>query len=301
MAMVTELEPELILIILAGVDPQTVKRFGQTCRTFQAVVVFYESTGPYAASLVRFVTAEFASILVGAHRRCLGGCLAHAVVYAQHVAAALAGRPPWAPLSWEKAECLRLFYPVALGLPDWPSAPYALEWCARHERDIIGGGVSGARHELLALLSPDALRRLAALVPGGAAAGADSTTVHKNILRLVRAAAFNHGGRRVPFVAAVAATAACSGAVPSTVEDRMTGLRVAACALHGCCLLSDGDRRWLDLTGCNGNPKRSPKVLLSIFDCGGDSLLRLALLLAEGGPNNVPVPDSLLGAMLSHS
>ena len=291
MATVAALEPELILAVLAGVDPRTVKLFGQTCRDFRAAAAFYESTGGYAASLVRFVTAGFASALAGAHRRCAPG--GDAGGYAQHIAAVLAGRPPGAPPAWEKAECLRLLYPVALGLPDWPCAPYALEWCARHEHEAFGGVVAGPRRELLALLSADALGRLAALLTGGDSV--DSIT-HKKILRLVLAAAFDRGGQRVPFVAAAAATVACVGAAAS-VQDRLTGLRVAACALRGC-RLSEGDRHWLDLTGVNGDPKRSPKLMLSAFDCGGDSLYRLVLLMAEGSASNVPVPSPHLGAVL---
>lgn len=293
MDMVTALEPELILAVLAGVDPRAVKLFGQTCRVFREAAAFYESTGDYAASLVRLVTAEFASALGGAHRRCApqGGTGA----YAQHIAAVLAGRPPGAPPAWGKAECLRLLYPVALGLPDWPCAPYALEWCARHEYEVFGQLVPGPRRELLALLSADALGRLASLVLGDGD-GANTKLVHKKILRVVLAAAFDRGGRRVPFVAAAAATVACSG-VASSARDRLTGLRVAACALRGC-RLSGGDRHWLDLTGVSGDPKRSPKLMLSMFDCGGDSLFRLMPPMGEGAANNVPVPGACLGACL---
>ena len=296
MASVTDLEPELLLAILAGVDPRAVKMFGRTCRDFRGVVAFYEKTGDYAASLVRFVTEGFTSILAEAHRRCAGGVLAAARAYAQQMAAALAGRPPGAPPAWDRAECLRLLYPVALGLPDCPEAPYALEWCARHEHEIIGGDVSGPRHELLALLSADALGRLAALVLGDAGGVSDAKkAMHNRILQVVLAAAAR-GGQRVSLLAAVAATAACSGAAASAVGDRMTGLRIAACALRDC-KLSAADRRWLDLTGASGNPKRSPKVMLAAFDCGGDSRFRL-MLLAEGGGNNVSVPDPWLGALL---
>jgi hypothetical protein len=307
MASVTDLEPELLLAILAGVDPRAVKMFGRTCRDFRGVVAFYERTGDYAASLVRFVTEGFTSILVGAHYRCAGGILAAARAYAQHMAAALAGRPLGAPPAWDKAEYLRLLYPVALCLPDWPCAPYALEWCARHEHEIVGGGVSGPRHELLALLSADALGRLATLVLGGAADvdvdgsvaatdANDSKEMHKKVLRVMMAAAARRG-HRVPMVAAAAATIACSGAASSAVEERLTGLRVAACALRGC-KLSEADRHWLDLTGVSGNPKRSPRVMLSAFDCGGDSQFRLMLLLSEGGGINVSVPDPWLGALI---
>ena len=310
MASVTDLEPELLLAILAGVDPCAVKMFGRTCRDFRGVVAFYEKTGEYAASLVRFVTEGFTSILVGAHYRCAGGVLAAARAYAQHMAAALAGRPPGAPPAWDRAECLRLLYPVALGLPDWPCAPYALEWCARHEHEIIGGDVTGPRHELLALLSADALGRLATLVMGAGtdatdadvdggvnAAGAnDSKEMHKKVLRIMMAAAARRG-HRAPMVAAAAAAIACSGAASSAVEERLTGLRVAACALRGC-KLSEADRHWLDLIGVSGNPKRSPRVMLSAFDCGGDSQFRLMLLLSEGGGINVSVPDPWLGALI---
>ena len=315
MASVADLEPELILAILAGVDPRAVKMFGRTCRVFRGVVAFYERTGDYATSLVRFVTEGFTSILAEAHRRCAGGILAAAGTYAQQMAAALAGRPPGAPPAWDRAECLRLLYPVALGLPDCPEAPYALEWCARHEHEITGGDVLGPRHELLALLSADPLGRLAALVLGDAGGVADGgaggvadggvadgvggdakKAMHNRILQVVLAAA-GRRGQRVPLLAAVAATAACSGAAASAVGDRMTGLRIAACALRDC-KLSAADRRWLDLTGASGNPKRSPKVMLGAFDCGGDSRFRLMLLLAEGEGNNVPAPDPWLSALL---
>ena len=128
-----------------------------------------------------------------------------------------------------------------------------------------------------------------------AAAGANKE-MHKKVLRIMMAAAARRG-HRVPMVAAAAATIACSGSPPSAVEERLTGLRVAACALRGC-KLSEADRHWLDLTGVSGNPKRSPRVMLSAFDCGGDSQFRLMLLLSEGGDINVSVPDPWLGALI---
>jgi hypothetical protein len=99
-------------------------------------------------------------------------------------------------------------------------------------------------------------------------------------------------------VAAAAAAIACSGeATSSAVEERLMGLRIAACALRGC-KLSVADRHWLDLTGVSGNPKRSPRVMLSAFDCGGDSQFRLMLLLSEGEGINVSVPDPWLRALI---
>jgi hypothetical protein len=75
---------------------------------------------------------------------------------------------------------LRLLYPCATQLPDWPHALYALEWCARHERDILGVD-GGPRREILALLYPDALGRILTLIDAE-----DSSPVnHQNINELL--------------------------------------------------------------------------------------------------------------------
>jgi hypothetical protein len=62
---------------------------------------------------------------------------------------------------WSRREMLFCLYPSAFHLSDWALAPYALEWCARNEQQILGTG-SHVRHELLALLHPKALEQLAA-------------------------------------------------------------------------------------------------------------------------------------------
>lgn len=299
---ITVLSVELILNILEWVGPRTVKRFGQTCREYREIARYHESTSDYATSLVRYALARFAAILVKTHTRCGKGdpalLLAKAETYAQHVAATLAGCPVKPLADWKKVECLRLLYPVATGLPDWPFAPYALEWCARHERDLLGVSKLGPRHELLALLSPDALERLAVMAaeiewgPGKTyavtVAAACSTvtpetlTVVREVVNCLAASAISSAcrcrgpGGRVTFAVAMMATttARLSGWSPDTdgprarplMKDRLSGLRAAAGALRES-KLPEEDRAWLDLAGLGEDNKRSPKKLLNEFDC----------------------------------
>jgi hypothetical protein len=79
-----------------------------------------------------------------------------------YIAIALTGRPAGSLAGWAKADYLRLLYPGATQLPHWPHALHALEWCARHERDILGTD-GGPRREILALLRPDVIARLESL------------------------------------------------------------------------------------------------------------------------------------------
>ena len=357
---ITVLSVELILAILEWVGPRTVKRFGQTCREYREIARYHESTTFYASSLVRYTLERFATILVETHSRCTEGApevlRAKAESYAQHVAATLAGCPAKPLSDWKKAECLRLLYPAATGLPDWPFAPYALEWCARHERDVLGVSKLGPRHELLALLSADAIGRLAALAQESewsvgktyavTAAAACSTvvpetlTVTREVVERLALAAISSacrcrgpGGRVAFTIATMAATTTrLAGWTPDNtyntyssrgrppMKDRLAGLRTAASTLRES-KLPEEDRAWLELTGLGEDSKRTPKKLLSEFDCRSgeprpprrgdamnamDAFAQLAFLMAmAGGPDGppvvVPVPDALLGAMLAHA
>lgn len=337
---ITVLPVELILNILEWVGPRTVKRFGQTCREYREIARYYESTSDYATSLVRYALARFAAILVETHTRCCEGgpalLLAKAETYAQHVAATLAGCPVKPLADWKKVECLRLLYPVATGLPYWPFAPYALEWCARHERDLLGVSKLGPRHELLALLSPDALERLAVMAaeiewgPGKTyavtAAAACSTvtpetlTVVRDVVNCLAASAISSAcrcrgpGGRVTFAVAMmaATTTRLSGWSPDMdgprarplMKDRLSGLRAAAGALRES-KLPEEDRAWLDLAGLG---ERSPGKLLNEFDCRsgeprppqrGNAFAQLAFLMAlVGGQDGPPVIVPVPDALL---
>jgi hypothetical protein len=147
-----ELPDELIALIIEWMNPHTLRRFGLTCRRFYGLVQYYMGTTRYPAWLAR-------SMLLHCSRRYYCRRYGPTAEVKNCVAEALTGRPATSFADWGMAEYLRLLYPGALGLPDWWYALYALEWCARHERDILGAG-GGPRHEILALLYPNSIERL---------------------------------------------------------------------------------------------------------------------------------------------
>ena len=274
---------ELFISIFEWVGPRTVKRFGQTSRGCRAIVREYERTAIYASTLVRRVLARFAAIIESATLRAsvvkkedLVRLTAAAEVHARHVAATLAGCPAAKPISaWNRLECLQLLYPVATGLPDSSFAPYALEWCARHERDILGKGALGPRHDLEALLSADALWRLAAM--RGVPERAVVRLVVDHLAETARVSScrcHEAAGQVAETVIMMAAVSACMAGwasdpplppSPPLMMDRLSALGKAAAIFCPSKLLSE-DRAWLKLAGLGKeNGARSPRKLLAEF------------------------------------
>jgi hypothetical protein len=149
-------------------DPLDIERFSLACRRFYALAQHYMSTTPYAALLARSMLMHCTvNVSELRHRRgcCRGYCwcrydfaaLTQAVE--RRVVAALTGRARPTLDGWEKVDYFRILYPGAAQLPRWPLATHALEWCARHERDILWMD-EGPRREILALLYPDATSSL---------------------------------------------------------------------------------------------------------------------------------------------
>ena len=280
------LSDELVMKIFEWVGPRTVKRFGQTSRWCRAIVREYEVTAIYASTLVHRVLAQFTNIIVSTTTResvvkkdDFARLTAAAEVHARHVAATLAGCPAAKPLSaWNRIECLQLLYPAATGLPDSTFAPYALEWCARHERDILGKGALGGRRDLEALLSADALWRLAAM--RGVSERAVVRLVIDNLTVAARTSScrcHEAAGQVAETVIMMAAVSACMTGwdsdppLPPLMKDRLSALGKAATIFCPSKLLSE-DRAWLKLAGLGKESgARSPHKLLGEFVFQGAS------------------------------
>lgn len=280
------LSDELVMKIFEWVGPRTVKRFGQTSRWCRAIVREYEVTAIYASTLVHRVLARFTNIIVSTTTREIvvkkddfARLTAAAEVHARHVAATLAGCPAAKPLSaWNRIECLQLLYPAATGLPDSTFAPYALEWCARHERDILGKGALGGRRDLEALLSADALWRLAAM--RGVSERAVVRLVIDNLTVAARTSScrcHEAAGQVAEMVIMMAAVSACitgwdsDPPLPPLMKDRLSALGKVATIFCPSKLLSE-DRAWLKLAGLGKESgARSPHKLLGEFVFQGAS------------------------------
>jgi hypothetical protein len=153
---ILDLPDELIIQIFELATPFILAQLSQTCRKFRTLAERCKKSPLYAARLAHSLISHCAKRQ--AWRRPTA-----AVSAAQTIEAAAAGTPTESLASWEPVGYLRLLYPAATHLPDWPLALYALEWCARREYEILGAG-GGARREILALLHPDALEILAGAV-----------------------------------------------------------------------------------------------------------------------------------------
>lgn len=279
---VTALPAELVQKILELVGPRTVKRFGQTCRRYHKIARNYESSLIYAGSFVHRALARFTTILLEAHiRRNRGGCysdhfMAKAMAYVLHVATILAGCPERPISSWEGVNYLRFLYRVALNLTDWSFAPYALEWCARHERDILGVSKMGPRPEILALLSNNAVGQLAAMTH------VSEKTLILQTHDIFTSSVFSlacrchEAGGRVTFrIASIAATTAYllirrHPNMPAPTRTMMDIRLSAVCtAAHTFCesRLRKEDLAWLQLTGLSKSSiTQTPKYLLEKFN-----------------------------------
>jgi hypothetical protein len=171
------LPDELLFYIFGMLHPIDIKRLCLVMNhKFNEIVHRYMSTRRYAAWLARSMLTYCVASIISKHLkyRCrCGGALDAALGVERHIVATLTGRAdlPFAgfkgradlPLAgWKRVDYLRLLYPGATQLPYWPLATHALEWCARHERDILGVG-GGPRREILALLRRNAILELGKL------------------------------------------------------------------------------------------------------------------------------------------
>jgi hypothetical protein len=179
---ITALPVDNILTILEMVGPRTVIRLGNTCRGYRDAAVCYKSTPSYARMLVREAVKHLNIVLSRIHSECGKADILTPKIatHASRIADLLAEGPRAKALpDWSRAECLRILYPCVFGFAtwsftDWRFAPYALEWCALHEAEVLreeaGAAAqrcppSGPRLDLLELLRRDAgsLPRLAAV------------------------------------------------------------------------------------------------------------------------------------------
>ena len=280
---ITQLPPELIQKILGWASPRSIKQFSQTCRGYRESVQDYEGSPGYAGLLVSYALEQFTAGLVTTHARCSKDdpalLTAKATAYAQHVAAILAGCPDKPISDWNMVNYLQCLYPAAC-LPDWPAAPYALEWCARRERAILGVKRLGPRHELLALLCEDAPERLTALKSGYGSKRPTVIESGKHPPALEDPLGFTARARRrsrprVTFtIAVMASSIICSSEwypgmhglqARPPISIKLSLLRVAANLLCQNELPAE-DQAWLYLAGLGKNNKRSPKKLLGKFD-----------------------------------
>jgi hypothetical protein len=195
--------------------------------------------------------------------------------------------------AWTQAHLLSFLYPASIHLAGWALGRYALEWCARNERSILGGRPE-PREELLALLYPDAMERLAALakaakwatgaaaaevglavrraavaVPGVGedakeAAGCDRRVIEV-ITRSVLRTAFKLGPERIPL--GLAMISALRGGTGSC-ESGGLWLRLGNPLVWDRTLAPPSPEEWRHLAGIasGGEPSpRNPDTLLKQF------------------------------------
>jgi hypothetical protein len=268
---------DLILKIFEMVPPLNIKRFGRTCLGYHRLVQDYENSPAYTSVLICNALDHFAAVLVMTHARCNRGDIpllkANAEAYSLQVAAVLASCPAKPISDWSMTHRLWFLYPAA-SMTDWSDAPFALEWCARHERNILGIKPPAPRHELLALLRDNASDQLMVL---------EEREVARN-LEIRNSLGFAPQVRRrqnlcVTFMIAVrAASNICSSEwypnsyglygprTRPSIKVKLSQLRAVANSLCEQSLPAE-DQAWLYLAGLGKNNKRSPKKLLSEFDC----------------------------------
>jgi hypothetical protein len=271
------LPPDLILKLFEWVPHLNIKRFGRTSLGYHKLVQDYENSPAYTSLLICNALDHFAAVLVMTHARCNKGDItllkANAEAYSLQVAAVLASCPAKPISDWSMVHRLWFLYPAA-SMADWLDAPYALEWCARHERTILGIKPPAPRHELLALLHNNASDQLMVL---------EEKEVARS-LAIRNSLGFAPQVQRtqnlcVTFLIAVRAASnicssewhpnsyeLCGPRIRPSIKIKLSQLRAVANSLCEQVLPLE-DQAWLYLAGLGKNNKRAPKKLLSEFDC----------------------------------
>jgi hypothetical protein len=161
-----QLPDELITYIFQWLDPRTIKWLGLMCRRLYELAQRFIRTAAYTAMLARSMLTHCAKCMIEVNHdrhcrpdRCL--CRIDAITQRteSQLIVGLTGHKGLSFAGWVRVDYLRLLYPGATQLYDWPLASHALEWCARHERDILGTG-GEPRHEILAVFHRDVFARL---------------------------------------------------------------------------------------------------------------------------------------------
>jgi hypothetical protein len=291
----------MCLHILEWVGPRTVLRFSSTCRSYRALGRDAVLSVGYGQRLAKHAIRHFLSGLVSGHRDCARASpatlRATAESYVTHVVTTLAECSSDNPDKWELANLIKFLYPVAINLcGDWVMAPYALEWCARLENEVLYGVQNAPREEILALFnSTTALEKLAAIasqrnqpaclafakVSNAACATLSSvtlqatmctirfytqiaTTVTSDVMLCMAISAVSNV-RCAQFTGNIGTTS-----MHLTIRSVLTSSG-AICKLH----MSAANARWFTLAGVDRNSLRNPAQLLSEFNCCGERRSRI--------------------------
>ena len=281
------LADDILIAILGWAGNRATKQLGQTRREFRAITRRYEDTKLYAVYLARSAADFFIAHVVSKHGRCTGDIEVKAAAHAALTAANLAGRQPSSlkPFpTWGGGDLLRLLYPTAMCMERWADAPYALEWCARQERTLLGGGLA-PRGEILAILHSNALSQLAAHAErGGRPTGHTlANEVDSVCTAIINYQTFKDARSSVASIARtmmlevkIGGDGIFMAAVIAAAEARLEGPYSAGLCItklrEALRLISDiafpEDRAWLHLVGLGG--RQSLESMLDAYHCRGD-------------------------------
>ena len=146
---------EIIEYILKWLTPQSIKRFGQTCKAFNKIASDYQTSREYAHLLGLSAVKFLPHFITGVEKATEKGHIIRTEIISLIGLAVV--RCPKKPVSrWSTNELVKFLYPLSINLLIWPEAVYAFEWCANCSDEQF-------QPELKALLLPDAFDQLTAI------------------------------------------------------------------------------------------------------------------------------------------